>query len=197
MGWTNPYPVLSQKRPTADLVSRKVLVPLLGQIAICVLTQLVAFQTVQLQPWCVACFLVGMFMTFADFSYRFQPPRIDLDESNIENSENTVLFLVSSFQYILSSVVLSVGPPFRKPMSSNSWCPLACPVINLLTAIRTIPLYDSCGSNDLLLHAFQTITVAEKIYAIDIPAGRFRLGVVGARPCGLLVLLDGRKTPLP
>ncbi|OOF92274.1 hypothetical protein ASPCADRAFT_210710 [Aspergillus carbonarius ITEM 5010] len=100
MGWTNPYPVLSQKRPTADLVSRKVLVPLLGQIAICVLTQLVAFQTVQLQPW-------------------FQPPRIDLDESNIENSENTVLFLVSSFQYILSSVVLSVGPPFRKPMSSN------------------------------------------------------------------------------
>ncbi|PWY65000.1 hypothetical protein BO70DRAFT_325088 [Aspergillus heteromorphus CBS 117.55] len=100
MGWTNPYPVLSRKRPTANLVSRKVLTPLLGQIILCVLTQLLAYETVRLQPW-------------------FQPPLIDLEESNIENSENTVLFLVSSFQYILSSVVLSVGPPFRKPMSSN------------------------------------------------------------------------------
>ncbi|GAB1209045.1 hypothetical protein APSETT445_007810 [Aspergillus pseudonomiae] len=51
---------------------------------------------------------------------RFKPPEIDLDNSNIENSENTALFLVSCFQYTLASVVLSVGPPFRKPMRSNS-----------------------------------------------------------------------------
>ncbi|PYH94983.1 hypothetical protein BO71DRAFT_378573 [Aspergillus ellipticus CBS 707.79] len=100
MGWTNPYPVLSRKRPTADLVSRKVLTPLLGQIIICVLTQLLTYEAVQSQPW-------------------FLPPLVDLEESNIENSENTVLFLVSSFQYILSSIVLSVGPPFRKSMRSN------------------------------------------------------------------------------
>ncbi|GAB1200545.1 hypothetical protein APSETT444_009918 [Aspergillus pseudonomiae] len=50
---------------------------------------------------------------------RFKPPEIDLDNSNIENSENTALFLVSCFQYTLASVVLSVGPPFRKPMRSN------------------------------------------------------------------------------
>lgn len=56
------------------------------------------------------------------FSYfrRFQAPNVKPGEDNIENSENTVLFLVSSFQYILASVVLSAGPPFRKPMSSNS-----------------------------------------------------------------------------
>ncbi|EHA22475.1 hypothetical protein ASPNIDRAFT_214148, partial [Aspergillus niger ATCC 1015] len=100
MGWTKPNPVLSRKRPTADLVSRKVLIPLLGQITICIVTQLIAFETVKSQPW-------------------FQPPQLDLEESNIENSENTVLFLLSCFQYILSSVVLSVGPPFRRPMSSN------------------------------------------------------------------------------
>ncbi|GMG03288.1 unnamed protein product [Aspergillus oryzae] len=51
---------------------------------------------------------------------RFEPPEIDLDNSNIENSENTTLFLVSCFQYTLASVVLSVGPPFREPMRSNS-----------------------------------------------------------------------------
>ncbi|KAB8232178.1 putative P-type ATPase [Aspergillus alliaceus] len=100
MGWTGPYPILSRKRPTADLVSRKVLTPLLGQIIICVLVQLVAYKAVQSQPW-------------------FKAPEIDLDNSNIENSENTALFLVSCFQYTLASIVLSVGPPFRKPMRSN------------------------------------------------------------------------------
>ncbi|KAL2809495.1 hypothetical protein BJX63DRAFT_423820 [Aspergillus granulosus] len=102
MGWTAPYPILSRKRPTADLVSRKVLTPLLGQITICVLIQLVAYKLVQLQPW-------------------FRAPDIRLGEdNNIENSENTVLFLISTFQYVLASVVLSVGPPFRNPMRSNT-----------------------------------------------------------------------------
>lgn len=51
MGWTGPYPVLSQKRPTASLVSRKVLTPLLGQIALCIVVQAIAFVFVQKQPW--------------------------------------------------------------------------------------------------------------------------------------------------
>ena len=51
MGWTGAYPALSRKRPTASLVSRKVLTPLLGQIVLCILLQLVAFETVQEQPW--------------------------------------------------------------------------------------------------------------------------------------------------
>lgn len=100
MGWTGPYKTLCRKRPTANLVSRKVLTPLLGQITICVLIQAVAFQAVRRQPW-------------------FIPPHLDKDKSNIENSENTTLFLVSTFEYILSGVVLSVGPPFRQAMSNN------------------------------------------------------------------------------
>ncbi|KAJ5584088.1 uncharacterized protein N7459_003888 [Penicillium hispanicum] len=108
MGWTGPYPALSRKRPTADLVSRKVLTPLLGQILIVVLAQLVIFQAVQAQPW-------------------FQPPRLDLQKSNIVNSENTALFLFSCFQYILTSIVLSVGPPFRQPMTWN--VPFLCTII--------------------------------------------------------------------
>lgn len=51
VGWNGPYPLLSRKRPTADLVSRKVLTPLLGQIAIYVLMQLIVFKTVQTRPW--------------------------------------------------------------------------------------------------------------------------------------------------
>lgn len=54
VGWADPAPTLSRKRPTADLVSRKVLTPLLGHISIVVLAQLAVFKTVQMQPWLVA-----------------------------------------------------------------------------------------------------------------------------------------------
>jgi cation-transporting ATPase 13A3/4/5 len=53
MGWAGPYARLSRKRPTASLVSRKVLTPLLGQMAICVLLQFIAFAAVPKQPWFV------------------------------------------------------------------------------------------------------------------------------------------------
>ncbi|KAH8598033.1 hypothetical protein B0O99DRAFT_506557 [Bisporella sp. PMI_857] len=100
MGWTGPFPVLCKKKPTASLVSRKVLTPLLGQIAICILIQAVAFQAVRRQPW-------------------FIPPHLDRQKSNIENSENTTLFLTSCYEYILSGIILSVGPPFRRSMAHN------------------------------------------------------------------------------
>ncbi|KAG6058652.1 hypothetical protein E4U32_004495 [Claviceps aff. humidiphila group G2b] len=51
MGWAGPAPVLCQKRPTANLVSEKVLIPLLGLIAMCVSIQGVAFLTVSKQSW--------------------------------------------------------------------------------------------------------------------------------------------------
>lgn len=101
MGWTGPYPVLSRKRPTASLVSRKVLTPLLGQIALCICFQAIVFQAVRHQPW-------------------FQPPVLDRNHSNSKNSENTALFLLSCYQYILAAIVLSIGKPFRLPMRSNA-----------------------------------------------------------------------------
>ncbi|KAJ4319945.1 hypothetical protein N0V94_003615 [Neodidymelliopsis sp. IMI 364377] len=100
MGWSGAHPILSRKRPTANLVSRKVLTPLLGQMALCILTQFLAFHFVQKQNWYI-------------------PPTLDPNHSNSLNSQNTALFLVSCFQYTLSAVVLSVGRPYREPMSRN------------------------------------------------------------------------------
>ncbi|KAF8477462.1 P-type ATPase-like protein [Kalaharituber pfeilii] len=100
MGWSGAFPVLCAKRPTASLVSRKVLTPLLGQIILAFLLQFVILRAVQKQRWYI-------------------PPVVNHDKPSIENSENTSLFLVSCYQYIFAAVILTVGPPYRKPMMSN------------------------------------------------------------------------------
>lgn len=38
------------------------------------------------------------------------------------NFENSALFLVSCFQYILVAAVFSIGPPYRQPMWTNGLC---------------------------------------------------------------------------
>lgn len=100
MGWAGPAPMLCRKRPTADLVSRKVLTPLLGLMSICIFVQGVAYLTVREQPW-------------------YKPPKIGHSESNVRNSDNTALFLVSCFEYIFSGMLLNAGPPFRQRAAQN------------------------------------------------------------------------------
>ncbi|PUU80551.1 hypothetical protein B9Z19DRAFT_1100233 [Tuber borchii] len=101
MGWSGPHPVLCPKRPTASLVSRKVLVPLLGQILLQFIVQLSCYMAVTRQGWYI-------------------PPVIGGEKNGIFNSENTTLFLISCFQYIGAAVVLSAGAPFRQPMRENA-----------------------------------------------------------------------------
>ena len=117
VGWTGAYPNLSPKRPTASLVSRKVLTPLLGQVLLCILIQLIGFEIVRRQYWYVQ---PGLYYPRQLLMLpRFIPPKLNTKKTNVENSENTTLFLLSCFQYILSGIVLSVGPPFRQSMTQN------------------------------------------------------------------------------
>jgi cation-transporting ATPase 13A3/4/5 len=112
MGWSGPAPTLHRKRPTADLVSRKVLTPLLGLMAIAISIQAVSYVAVKKQPWYI-------------------PPKIKHEGGNIKNSENTVLFLTSCFEYILSAILLNAGQPFRERTAKNCkfhsfLCPREC-----------------------------------------------------------------------
>ncbi|PMB68038.1 putative cation-transporting ATPase [Beauveria bassiana] len=100
MGWAGPARTLYKKRPISGLVSRKVLIPLLGLMAICIVVQAIAYITVREQTWYI-------------------PPVVGHDESDIKNSENTALFLTSCFEYVFSGVILNAGPPFRERTANN------------------------------------------------------------------------------
>jgi cation-transporting P-type ATPase 13A2 len=79
--------------------------------------------------------------TFAD--RRYIPPIVDPDDPEIRNSDNTVLFLMSCYQYIMIAIILSVGPPFRQPMVQNGTPPIppiAFPVRpGAPTVLMTVP----------------------------------------------------------
>ncbi|GKT85146.1 hypothetical protein Ct61P_02996 [Colletotrichum tofieldiae] len=70
-------------------------------------------------------------------------------QSNIKNSENTVLFLVSCFEYILAGVVLNAGPPFREKALKN-W-----PFMATIAATLLITLYMILGPTHSVRHLMQ------------------------------------------
>ncbi|ORY74114.1 HAD ATPase, P-type, family IC [Protomyces lactucae-debilis] len=119
MGRAEPHKVLARKRPTANLVSKKILGSLIGQIVIIVSFQVLIWALVKEQPF-------------------YRPPRLRSDSPSIVSSDNTVLFLLSLYQYILVALVLSVGPPYREPMYRN-WSFILTIILTLaLTTFITV-----------------------------------------------------------
>ncbi|KAM5322811.1 polyamine-transporting ATPase 13A2 isoform 1-T1 [Glossophaga mutica] len=101
MSRTGPAPVLGRARPPGALLSVPVLSSLLLQVALVAGVQLGGYFLTLAQPW-------------------FQP----LNETvpapdNLPNYENTVVFSLSSFQYLILAAAMSKGAPFRQPLYTN------------------------------------------------------------------------------
>jgi cation-transporting ATPase 13A3/4/5 len=101
MGQSGPYSHIHRKRPTASLVSKKVLSSIMAQIALAVFFQTAVFMWIKVSPY-------------------YEPGTSDLDNQFYKSFENTSVFLISSFQYIGIALVFYVGPPFQAQISSNS-----------------------------------------------------------------------------
>ncbi|KAM4770721.1 polyamine-transporting ATPase 13A3 isoform 2-T2 [Rhinophrynus dorsalis] len=108
---------LVAQRPPSGLISGPLLFSVLSQILICIGCQIWAFLWVKEQPWYEvwtpnsnACNVSSGFPNGNDTEH---------DEHNIENYENTTLFYVSCFQYLIVAVAFSKGKPFRQPSYKN------------------------------------------------------------------------------
>jgi cation-transporting ATPase 13A3/4/5 len=101
MGQTGPHVSIYRKRPTASLVSAKVLTSIIGQTIISFSFQYFAFRWVQTQPWYI-------------------PGTADIDNQRYQSFENSIVFLVSCYQYITAAIVFTVGPPYQASIWKNS-----------------------------------------------------------------------------
>jgi len=167
MGRTLPYPRIYSKRPTASLVSEKVLSSIIGQILIMSAIQGWAYLWVRRQEW-----------------YTPPPKSIPSEGGNqleSTNFENSVLFLISCFQYILVAAVFSIGPPYRKSMWTNGL--LMC-CIGLLS-----------GFNILVLLAPPHV-VSDVLTLMPLPiAGRYVLLVAVVVNVGISMAFEEWGTP--
>ncbi|XP_055118194.1 polyamine-transporting ATPase 13A2 isoform X4 [Symphalangus syndactylus] len=101
MSRTGPALVLGQVRPPGALLSVPVLSSLLLQVALVTGVQLGGYFLTLAQPW------------FVPLNRTVPAP------DNLPNYENTVVFSLSSFQYLILAAAVSKGAPFRRPLYTN------------------------------------------------------------------------------
>ncbi|XP_045754554.1 polyamine-transporting ATPase 13A2 isoform X6 [Mirounga angustirostris] len=101
MSRTGPALVLGRARPPGALLSVPVLSSLLLQVTLVAGVQLGGYFLTVAQPW------------FVPLNKTVPAP------DNLPNYENTVVFSLSSFQYLILAAAVSKGAPFRRPLYTN------------------------------------------------------------------------------
>uniref|UniRef100_A0A8C4XLD2 ATPase cation transporting 13A2 n=1 Tax=Falco tinnunculus TaxID=100819 RepID=A0A8C4XLD2_FALTI len=101
MGRTGPAQELGVERPQGTLISVLVLGSLLLQTVLLITVQVLSYFITVSQSW------------YVPLNSTVTAPQ------NLPNYENTVLFCVTGFQYLILAVAMSKGYPFREPLYTN------------------------------------------------------------------------------
>ncbi|KAM9790631.1 polyamine-transporting ATPase 13A3-like [Syngnathus typhle] len=129
---------LVRRTPPTSLMSIPVLSSILFQIVNCLLFQIFTFFLVRQQSW----YRTPQEIQCNDSSFS---DTCSLNQTRdgalyiIKNFENTSLFYVSAFQYLIVAIVFAKGKPFRQPSYKNWSFVLTCTL--LYTFILFIMLY--------------------------------------------------------
>ncbi|XP_056132320.1 polyamine-transporting ATPase 13A3 [Lampris incognitus] len=110
---------LVSRRPPSGLISGPLLFSVLTQILICLGFQTIAFLWVRHQPWYHVWKPLSNACNLSLHDNNSDLNSTKLDDHNIQNYENTSLFYISSFQYLIVAIVFSKGKPFRQPSYKN------------------------------------------------------------------------------
>ncbi|KAJ0179942.1 hypothetical protein K1T71_004533 [Dendrolimus kikuchii] len=109
LGRAAPGPLLTRASPPVSLVALPSILPLLLQVSLVLLMQLASVYLLYSQTW-------------------FTPVKGGADVEQVLCWENTVIFIVTAFQYLIMACVYAKGWPFRQPFCANYYM-----VITLLT----------------------------------------------------------------
>uniref|UniRef100_A0A3Q3GGC5 ATPase 13A3 n=1 Tax=Labrus bergylta TaxID=56723 RepID=A0A3Q3GGC5_9LABR len=110
---------LVARRPPSGLISGPLLFSVLTQILICLGFQTITFLWVRHQPWYTVWTPHTDVCNHSSHLNVSDHNDTELDDHNIQNFENTSLFYVSCFQYLIIAIVFSKGKPFRQPSYKN------------------------------------------------------------------------------
>uniref|UniRef100_F7EWX8 Polyamine-transporting ATPase 13A3 n=1 Tax=Ornithorhynchus anatinus TaxID=9258 RepID=F7EWX8_ORNAN len=113
---------LVAQRPPSGLISGALLFSVLSQIIICIGFQTLGFLWVKQQPWYEVWTPQSDACNVSRGPYSnssHSDNETEQDAHNIQNYENTTVFFISSFQYLIVAIAFSKGRPFRQPCYKN------------------------------------------------------------------------------
>ncbi|KAJ8732100.1 hypothetical protein PYW08_014830 [Mythimna loreyi] len=100
LGRAAPGPTLTRASPPVSLVALSSLLPLVMQVVLVLVMQIAAIYLLYAQPW-------------------FKPVEGGPDVEQVQCWENTVLFIVTAYQYLIMACVYAKGWPFRQRFCTN------------------------------------------------------------------------------
>lgn len=118
IGRSGPSDLLVKVRPIARLISPGNLLPLILQIILNFLIQLASLWYLYLQDW-------------------FVPINPSTEEVTL-SWENTAVFCISSFQYLILALVYSKGKPHREPFYKDLWFMVTFVVLSAFTTLLCV-----------------------------------------------------------
>ncbi|KAL1422523.1 hypothetical protein MTO96_022039 [Rhipicephalus appendiculatus] len=122
MSYAEPCAELSVARPSRSLLTPAILSSLLLQLLLVVLSQVGFMQLLQSQPW-------------------YEYPSHDPEEDVYDYWDVAALFFLTCYQYVVTALVFTRGPPFQRPFWTNYWFLGNTLVIFTVT---TILLFQTC-----------------------------------------------------
>ncbi|XP_064194424.1 polyamine-transporting ATPase 13A3-like isoform X5 [Anguilla rostrata] len=174
---------LVAQRPPLGLISRPLLSSVLLQILVCLGFQVLAFLLVKEQSWYEEWTPASDACNMSRSSAHNTTGSSKHSERNIENYENTTIFYVSCFQYLVIAIVFSKGKPFRQP-SYRNWPFLLSAVffyfLLLFIILYPIPAIDNVLQIVCVPYQWRirvlVIVVANAVVSVLIEAGIDRCG---------------------
>ena len=171
MGRTGPWHSLVRARPPGSLVSGATLMSVGLQILASLGGQLTAVEYLQAQPWSNQS---SWDQNVSEIFSEHTEADTGESEENVVNFLTTVVFTVSSYQYLSVAAVFSRGPPYRKPFYTN---------ILFFLAITSLGAFTT-----LLYLNFEPLHFLTEFFQLSVPDNwRFTVVIFGIIGVNMLV----------